>query len=108
MPISGIYQEEEAPTLDEGQLYCFNCGQTFNSDNIKFCNNCGVEIQVCPISRNKFRIGERFAQCPNCQTVYHYHHLIDWLNNNDRCPNCRNKINSIHKGIVGMNYIYNP
>ena len=108
MPISNKYREEETPILNEGLLYCLNCGQTFNSDKIKFCNNCGSEIQICPISRNKFRTGDNFAQCPSCQTVFHYHHLTDWLNNDNSCPNCREKINSILKGTIGVNYIYKP
>lgn len=100
------YSEEDTPMLNEGLLYCLNCGQTFNSDNIKYCDNCGLEIKVCPISRNKFRTGDSFAQCPKCQTVFHYHHLTDWLNSDNRCPYCRKNLNFIHKGIVGINSIY--
>lgn len=102
----GKYQEEETPIINEGLLYCLNCGQTFNSDNTKYCHNCGLEIKVCPISRNKFRTGDSFAQCPNCQTVFHYHHLTDWLTNDNRCPNCRKNLNSILKGVIGINSIY--
>ncbi len=105
MPIVDTYPGNQTLLPNEGLLCCLNCGQTFNSDNIKYCSNCGLEIQVCPISRIKFRAGDSFAQCPTCHTVFHYHHLTDWLNNDDRCPVCRKDVNSILKGIVGINYI---
>lgn len=106
MPTSNRFPQNETPIINEGLLYCLNCGQTFDSDNIKFCNKCGYEFQICPVSRNKFRTGDNFAQCPICNTVFHYHHLTDWLYNDDRCPNCRETIDSIHTGIIGINYIY--
>ncbi len=106
IPMSTRFQENQTPYIYEDLLYCLNCGQTFNSDNIKFCNKCGYEIQVCPVSRNKFRPGDNFAQCPLCYTMFHYHHLKDWLNNDARCPICRQKLDSIHTGTIGINFIY--
>ncbi|MHA2097353.1 MAG: RING finger domain-containing protein [Candidatus Kariarchaeaceae archaeon] len=106
LPVSTRFSENVTPYINEGLQYCLNCGQTFNSDNVKFCNKCGSEIQICPVSRNIFRTGDNFAQCPLCGTVFHYHHLTDWLRNNNRCPNCREKLDSIHRGIIGINYLY--
>lgn len=103
--ISNTYREEVTHHIQDGLLYCFNCDKTFNTENIKFCNNCGGELLINPISRNNLRTGNRFAQCPRCNTLFHYHHLTNWLENDDRCPNCRESSDSIVNGTVGVNFI---
>jgi predicted amidophosphoribosyltransferase len=105
MAVSEMYLEEMSPLINEGFFYCFNCGQTFNFNEVNYCDHCGFEIQVCPISRNKFKIGDDFAQCPKCSTIFHYHHLINWLQNNNRCPNCQEQLDSILRGKIGRNQI---
>jgi len=69
---------------------CFMCGTSVSGG--KFCPNCGVEHQICPICRKPVWYGEKILECPFCKMIAHAPHLLEWLRVRGTCPNCRKKL----------------
>jgi Zn finger protein HypA/HybF involved in hydrogenase expression len=88
--------------------FCFKCG--FNNkhkltDVNQFCDYCGSEFFVCPISKAKFSLGDQFGQCLNCDSLFHLHHLESWFEANQYCPMCKSVLHEIRTGEVGFNFV---
>ena len=47
-----------------------------------------IEGKVCAICKLTFRENDIILSCPNCQSLFHENHLLEWLEINDRCPVC--------------------
>ena len=42
-------------------------------------------------------IQEDAIECPNCKSLFHIDHLVEWIRNYDRCPYCKTKLSIFHK-----------
>ncbi|UJG39660.1 MAG: AAA family ATPase [Candidatus Heimdallarchaeum aukensis] len=48
------------------------------------------EINKCPICFQQ--VYENAIQCPICEKLYHYTHLIQWIKEKGRCPYCKTSL----------------
>ncbi|NHJ84047.1 MAG: hypothetical protein FK734_01210 [Asgard group archaeon] len=46
------------------------------------------ESIACSLCEKPIHKGQAIAICPKCNTIYHFEHLINWLQKNETCPNC--------------------
>lgn len=44
--------------------------------------------RVCAICKLPFQEEDYILACPNCESLYHGEHLIEWLVSNGKCPVC--------------------
>lgn len=99
------HSDKNSPEVQNtGSPVCLECGTTFVTE-VNYCRKCGYKFKQCPISKEGFNTGDEFAQCKNCHSVYHYHHLRDWLKSNRSCPMCRKELTEILRGTAGRNHI---
>ncbi len=35
---------------------------------------------------------ENAIECPSCNQIFHFKHLISWVKENERCPYCKTKL----------------
>lgn len=69
----------------------FNNQQNENKIKIvKYENNYIYEIKECIICLNDITINnDKFKLNCNCNNIYHYDCIKEWIDNNNRCPTCR-------------------
>ena len=86
---------------------CFTCGK-INPIGEEYCRSCGTKIYKCPISNAPFSEGDKFIQCPYCNSIFHAHHFEIWRQNNNNCPYCSKPLEHVKKGVIGINYFKAP
>tara|TARA_Y100000389_G_C17466020_1_gene525609 strand:+ start:1412 stop:2278 length:867 start_codon:yes stop_codon:yes gene_type:complete len=67
---------------------------TFHSwRNIKDDNN--INQETCPIAVRRFNDDDIVAKISHCQHCFLYDKLLEWFDNDNRCPICRYNISSL-------------
>jgi hypothetical protein len=73
-----------------------NTSNTNNQENenrikiVKYENNYIYEIKECIICLNDIGINnDKFKLNCNCNNIYHYNCIKEWIDNNNGCPTCR-------------------
>ncbi len=76
--------------LDIEELKCLNCGQKLNVQDTE-CTSCGAKRPYCRICRLALHPSEEedIVQTPCCGIYAHKLHMIMWLDNHKKCPNCK-------------------
>lgn len=92
--------------IDTNFSYCHNCSFSQNIKNAKFCQQCGIELLVCPISKMKFSINQEFVQCKNCKWIFHKPHMDKWMVKSNFCPICKGPPNQMIVGVTSVNPIF--
>lgn len=59
------------------------------------CRSCGKESPFCDICYEYIFDGKSVYQIQNCGHVFHKSDLLDYLENEEICPKCKQKISSI-------------
>lgn len=98
------YEVTESQLTSSG-IYCLTCNYATNPESANFCQNCGASIYNCPISKMPFHFGDQFAQCPQCNTVFHKSHLDIALSGKNKCPYCQQTLAGIQIGEIGVHKI---
>lgn len=91
-----IYGELKKHTLTLKQIYntpkvalrCLNCNSLL-APNSNVCPHCMIKQPNCMICRGRLQSSEQLVMCPNCLSVAHEMHLIEWLKVRNECPVCR-------------------
>lgn len=98
------YQIRSEPRIqvDTDHIYCYNCGFSQNIKGSTFCNQCGFELKICPISKMKFSIDQETVQCTNCNWIFHKAHMDSWMLNKQSCPVCKTSPDLMILGKVGI------
>ena len=80
-------------TFDVDELRCYSCNDIFDLTE-EVCNNCGASRPKCVICYQDIRIEEKgdLIQLPCCNVYVHEKHIITWLKQNKKCPNCRKNL----------------
>jgi len=47
-----------------------------------------IEGKVCAICKLTFRANDTILACPQCESLFHKEHLIEWLSIDNECPVC--------------------
>ena len=47
-----------------------------------------TEGKVCAICKLQFGDDQKILFCPNCESLFHEEHLLNWLSLNSECPVC--------------------
>ncbi len=89
--------------VDSNFTFCLNCNFAKNIKEAKFCQQCGKELQTCPISKMNFSQGQEYVQCTNCKWVFHKTHIDNWMKTNQTCPICDAPPKLMNVGLVGSN-----
>ena len=50
---------------------------------------------TCAICKLRVNENESIVICPTCQILFHEKHLMDWLQNNNKCPVCGHDFTTI-------------
>lgn len=87
--------------VDANYTFCHNCNFSQNIKDAKFCQQCGNEIQTCPISKMKFSLNQEFVQCTNCKWMFHRQHLDNWMIKKRSCPICNGAPEDMTVGRIG-------
>ena len=59
------------------------------------CQNCGKESPFCDICYEYIFSGKPVYQIQNCGHIFHKSDLLDYLENEEICPKCKQKISSV-------------
>ena len=59
------------------------------------CQNCGKESPFCDLCYDYIFSGKPVYQLQNCGHIFHKIDLLDYLENEEICPKCKQKISSI-------------
>ena len=80
-------------TLDIEEVRCYSCSDIFNLYEEK-CSNCGASRPKCMICYQDIKVDEKekLARLPCCNVYVHEQHIISWLKQNKKCPNCRQNL----------------
>jgi hypothetical protein len=76
--------------LEIEELKCLNCGHKLETED-KECDSCGTKRPYCMICRLDLYASEEedIVQTPCCGVYAHKLHMIMWLDNHQKCPNCQ-------------------
>jgi uncharacterized paraquat-inducible protein A len=94
-------QLESKIQANTNNIYCHNCSFSQNIQGATFCNQCGFELKICPISKMKFSINQETVQCMNCNWIFHKMHMDSWMLKKQSCPVCRASPDQMILGKVG-------
>jgi len=47
-----------------------------------------ITEEICPICKLSLEKKDTILQCPNCQSLFHDQHFIEWVIKNESCPTC--------------------
>jgi len=93
----GLVRElsSELSRLDIGiieveELECLNCGEKLSLDDEE-CPSCDTSRPRCKVCRLELYPSEKedIVQTPCCGVYAHKLHMIMWLDNHRKCPNCK-------------------
>ena len=95
--IAGIVKKPEASyeTLDIEELQCYSCGDPFDSLEQE-CTKCEAPRPRCTVCLLDLRPSEKdlVVELPCCGVYAHKDHIISWLSENPKCPNCTTDLES--------------
>ncbi len=76
--------------LDVEELKCLSCGEKLSFEDTE-CTSCGNPRPYCMICRLALHASEKedIVQTPCCGVYAHKLHMIMWLDNHQKCPNCQ-------------------
>ncbi len=76
--------------IEVEELECLNCGEKLSLDDIE-CSSCGTSRPRCKVCRLELYPSEKedIVQTPCCGVYAHKLHMIMWLDNHQKCPNCQ-------------------
>nr|MDO8082912.1 DUF2341 domain-containing protein [Candidatus Freyarchaeota archaeon] len=74
-----------------GHWCCMFCGTELTEDK-KFCPSCGRARLKCPVCQIDIVLGDPLVKCPNCGTLGHKDHLLEWVKVKGYCPSCKKKL----------------
>jgi hypothetical protein len=88
-----IYHEisiDDYGDIDVEELVCYTCGDKFEV-NEKKCNKCNAPRPTCCVCLLDLKPSEKdeVVSTPCCEVYAHKDHILVWLENNPKCPNCR-------------------
>ncbi|NPD88603.1 MAG: hypothetical protein HGN29_07755 [Asgard group archaeon] len=63
------------------------------------CQKCGKESPFCDICYEYIFAGKPVYQIQNCGHIFHKTDLLDYLENEETCPKCKQEISSINLKI---------
>ncbi len=71
-------------------LRCYSCDDVLELSEEK-CSNCGAARPRCMICFQDLKPSEKVdvVQLPCCKVYVHENHMLTWLKQNMKCPNCR-------------------
>ncbi len=69
-------------------------------DEINLCTNCEQKIPSCALCTERIFGKDKVFQIETCNHLFHQECLYEWLNNNDTCPICNEKIKEIDMDIT--------
>jgi len=77
---------------------CMFCGHEYDKriyGGPTICLNCGKESPFCDICYDYIFSGKPVYRLQDCGHIFHKTDLLDYLENNDICPKCKQQISSI-------------
>lgn len=76
--------------IEVEELECLNCGEKISLDDAE-CSSCGTSRPRCKVCRLEIYPSEKedIVQTPCCGVYAHKLHMIMWLDNHRKCPNCQ-------------------
>ncbi len=76
--------------LEVEELFCYQCDSVFEA-NEETCDQCNAHRPTCKVCLLDLRPSEKniVVKTPCCETYAHKEHLITWLEQNSKCPNCK-------------------
>ncbi len=91
--ISIIYNDiviEDYGETDVEELLCYQCNEIFNKFEEE-CDTCGAPRPTCKVCILDLKISEKkdVVKTPCCETYAHKDHMIAWLEESGKCPNCK-------------------
>ncbi|MBY9002242.1 MAG: hypothetical protein KGD64_15080, partial [Candidatus Heimdallarchaeota archaeon] len=91
--LAEIHSELLLKDLDDfevEELICYQCNSLFET-NEETCDQCGAKRPTCKVCLLDLRPSEKnvVVKTPCCETYAHRKHLITWLEQLSKCPNCR-------------------
>lgn len=102
-PVNYQIEKDFRYVVDTNYTFCHKCNFAQNTKNADFCQQCGNELQVCPISKMKFSSNQEFVQCMNCNWIFHKSHMDNWMVKKRSCPICNGAPEDMIVGHVGIN-----
>jgi hypothetical protein len=89
--IAGVVEKQviNYETLEIEELECYSCNDPFDSLEQE-CNKCGAPRPRCTVCLLDLRPSEKdqVITLPCCGVYAHKEHIISWLYENPKCPNC--------------------
>ena len=76
--------------IDVEELLCYSCGDKFEVNEEK-CTSCNAKRPTCCVCLLDLKPSEKdeVVSTPCCEVYAHKEHILAWLENNPRCPNCK-------------------
>ena len=76
--------------IDVEELECLNCGEKLSLKDSE-CPSCSTSRPRCKVCRLMLYPSEKedIVQTPCCGVYAHKLHMIMWLDNHQKCPNCQ-------------------
>lgn len=76
--------------IEVEEILCYQCGNVFEA-NEETCDQCGAHRPTCKVCLLDLKPSEKnvVVKTPCCETYSHKKHLITWLEQNSKCPNCK-------------------
>lgn len=91
------HSSNKIPTIDINEspemlpITCSSCGDAFQYRN-EVCPSCGSEKPKCFVCLSDFSSQDDIIKTTCCQKYAHKEHVLNWLNIDGRCPNCKQEI----------------
>jgi hypothetical protein len=97
--IEGRKLAEERDFESKNRIYsCIYCDTEYNKllyGVPTTCQNCGKESPFCDICSEYIYAGKPVYQLQDCGHIFHKKELIIYLENEEKCPKCKQKISSV-------------
>ena len=76
--------------LEVEELLCYQCDSIFETDE-EICDQCNAHRPTCKVCLLDLKPSEKnvVVKTPCCETYAHKKHLVTWLEQNSKCPNCK-------------------
>ena len=74
------------------KILCYQCNEELDTESDR-CHNCGSIKPECSVCRLDLYPSEKdeAVQTPCCGVYAHKSHMVMWLKENEKCPNCHKK-----------------
>ena len=61
-------------------------------DLTKYLYQGKITNEICQICKLTLRKKQKICQCPGCNSLFHKNHLEEWLETENNCPVCKNRL----------------